>query len=364
MTPTPLVEVVIAVHDPRRPVLRAIRSVLAAGREDIRVSVVCHGIAPEEIPGLTELTGGTASHLVRLLPFSDGVRSPAGPFNHGIEQATGRYVSVMGSDDWLAPGALNAWVELSLEKDLDIFLAGLQHQHGTQLRNPPVRPWRRHHLDTVKDRLFHRSAPLGLLKRSLFADPVIRFSEGLATGEDLVVSTLLFARAKRISVGLDLPRYIIGSDASDRVTASPHTMLAVLAPLTLLRQSDSFRNLPGRVRIAAQTARIKGSILQNAVHRTDSDAWTDEALAEIREHMGGEQREIRAAVAALPRSQRRLLDALSAQGQTSVGAAEAVRVSLQDGRIDRLFPRQLRYSLHRESTLVRYLGYALARLNG
>ena len=103
-TTGPDVDVIIAVHDPRRRIDRAVGSVLTS-RAVSRVIVVCPGVDPVEI----EATARTTDARVEFVRFDDGVRSPAGPFNHGLDLATGRYVMIMGSDDELTPGAVDEW---------------------------------------------------------------------------------------------------------------------------------------------------------------------------------------------------------------------------------------------------------------
>lgn len=353
-----LFDLVIAVHNPKRPVLRAIDSVLAAGRRDTRVTVVCHGIAPAAIPGLIEREGPR----LRAVEFRDGVRSPAGPFNHGLDLATAEYVGVMGSDDWLAPGAIDAWAHQVRQQRLDVLLAGLAHQGGQSLRNPPVRPWRRNALDPVRDRLFHRSAPLGMIRRELLmrgSKP--RFTEGLPTGEDLALSTALFASAQRIGVAFGSPRYVIGADAADRVTAAPHSIETVLAPALEILHAPWFAQLPERVRTSALTSRLRGSVLANAVGWTHEEQWPDRGLTALRDFLHEVARTAPAAFEPLPRADRALLDAFASQAVTSDSAMAAVAHHRDAGRVDRLLPRRLRYTLHTESTPTRYLGYLLAR---
>ena len=87
MTPRE-VDVVVAVHDPRRPVARAVASVLAQDDVHARVTVVCHNTDPAvivEALGAVHAAGG--DDRVRTLELYDGVPSPAGPFNLGLAGA-------------------------------------------------------------------------------------------------------------------------------------------------------------------------------------------------------------------------------------------------------------------------------------
>ena len=352
------VDFVIAVHDPRRPVLRALDSVLASGRDDVRVTVVCHGITPEDVPGLRE----RECELVRLVSFSDGIPSPAGPFNHGLDLATAEFVGVMGSDDWLAPGALDAWIKQCTDRELDLLFAGLQHQGGAPVRNPPVRPWRRNRLNPRKDRLFARAAPLGLIRRELVETPRLRFAEGLRTGEDIPFTTELLGRAQRIGAAFNTPRYVIGADAETRVTAAPHTVETVLVPVLAVFESEWFAAMPQALRTAAATARVRGSVLAHTVTRRDPSEWDLSGLECIRAALIACSSLAPDALEPFPEADRRLLEALERTVRTGPEAAEAVAQWHAASRRDHLLPRKLGYAFHRESTIVRYVGYALARV--
>ena len=110
MATDPLVDAVIAVHDPSRPIARAVaslqRSGLAAGT-GLRITVVCHNIAVDAIAA--QLPDPAAPGL-RLMHLEDGIHSAAGPFNAGLAAATAPYVTIMGSDDSHQPGAIAAWL--------------------------------------------------------------------------------------------------------------------------------------------------------------------------------------------------------------------------------------------------------------
>ena len=84
----------------------------------------------------------------------------------------------------------------------DAALARLRHQDGEVLHNPLVR-WRRSkRLDPVKDRLFYRTSPLGLLKRSTLEFLGLKFQEGVRSGMDMSYGARLWTSgAGSISCG-------------------------------------------------------------------------------------------------------------------------------------------------------------------
>src|SRR5690606_21448841 len=145
-----------------------------SSRVEVRVSVVAHNLEADVVRARLEaegLGGALADGRVRVLELADGVPSPSGPFTLGLENAEARYVSIMGSDDHLEPGALAAWFALGESRTSAAVLAPMRLDSGRLVRSPVPRPfvgrfWAAP-LDPVRDRLAPRSAPLGLLRREV-----------------------------------------------------------------------------------------------------------------------------------------------------------------------------------------------------
>lgn len=212
-----VVDVTIPVHSAVRPIARAVSSILDHTRTSVRVNVVAHNIDRDVI---ADNLGSYATHpCVRLLSLDDGIHSPAGPMNHGIAHSDAPFLAVMGSDDELAPGALDSWLGLQRKTGATTVLARVDL--GDRIDPyPPVRRGRRtKRLNARKDRLAYRSAPLGLIDRRHFGD--LRFTEGLASGEDLAYSATLWFTGANLAYDLAGPPYVVNSDAHDRVTFSP-----------------------------------------------------------------------------------------------------------------------------------------------
>ncbi|MGX1701268.1 glycosyltransferase [Microbacterium sp. NPDC055357] len=349
-----VVDVVIAVHDPRRRVDRAVESLIDAGRR-VRVTVVCHGIPADSVaPSLP------AADNVRLVEFADGIPSPSGPFNHGLRLATAPYVMIMGSDDFTEPGALDAWIDAVQATGADILLAPLRFQNGALLANPLSRPWRRFGLDAVRDRLFHRTAPLGLIRRDLVtADGPL--SEGMPVGGDLAWSSALWTSGRIISFDRTHPAYIIGADADERVTTSPRDMRTVLAPVDRLLQSPWAVQQPARVRASLVAKLLRVNILGALHARPAADSWPTDARASLAATIGSLEAYSTRGFEDLPRGDRALLDFAAASSSTAMDLEEAIARHRAAGRVERLVPRKITRVFGRESVLRRYARYAIAR---
>lgn len=226
----PVIDVVIPVHTEHRPIARAVGSVLAAQHSGVRAIVVCHGVD-------LRLIADNLGELVRdprlqLVPFSDGIPSPAGPLNEGVRVARAQYVTFLGSDDVFQAGALDAWVE-ELAAGPDILIGQLLTETGGRIWAPAPRVGRFERLDPSRDLLNTRSAPVAtLIARELLLSPWMPdFASGERTGEDLGLGLVLWNTAENIAYSRCAAGYYGHEDGTDRVTAAPLSPFEVQRPV-------------------------------------------------------------------------------------------------------------------------------------
>lgn len=272
-----LVEMVVAVHTPNRPIERVVASLMAAGLPTdpslpgrLRVTVVCHNTPAGPI---RDRVAPEHQERVRFVEFSDGIASPAGPFNHGMSLATGTWVSIMGSDDSLEPDALARWVQAAEHDGADVLIAPMAHADGVPIRTPVVRRNRRSNLDPVSDRLTYRTAPLGIMKLSLVQSLGLVFPTRYATGEDQSFSANLWFSGARISYGRGLPRYLVHDDAVVRVTATPRSVAEDLAFASELVESRWFAGLSVKERRAIVTKLLRVHVFGHVMLRAEAGSW-------------------------------------------------------------------------------------------
>lgn len=276
---TPDVDVIIAAHDPRRNVARAVRSIVRDNPE-ARAVVVCHNVEPEEIA--RTLPDDLAAAAI-FLPLADGMRSPSGPFMHGITESTATYVSIMGSDDCLAPGAVLAWRSMIEQWRADAVIARIERGDDRVLvRSPATRPGRHGPLDVVRDRLPYRSAPLGLIRRRSVELLDLRLTSGAENGGDLEFVSRLWATG-RVVYAKDSPAYIEMADAPVRVTTKPKPVAQELAVLSHLVSSKWFRAQPAQVREAFTVKLFRRNVLDTVIKRRDLGRWPSEDLRALQE---------------------------------------------------------------------------------
>lgn len=351
------VDVVIAVHTPARPIRRAVESVLSAspsGRS--HAVVVAHGTPPA---GIEANLDGLEAHRFRVVAFADGIRSPAGPFNHGLAVSEAPFAAVMGSDDTLEPGALDRALDRIDRDGADVAVLPLRHAGGAFVHAPLPR-WRRTRgLDAVKDRLFWRTAPLAVMARPLIERHAPVFDPAFATGEDIEFGARLWLDA-RVSYSRADPAYVIGDDAADRVTSEIVDAAEVLAaPLALSRRAW-VRDAPAGVRRSLAVKMLRVHVL-GVLERRAQDArplseGESDAIATV---VDGWLALAPHALAPFSRADRALLEAARERMDDS-GLRRAVSRRRSAGRLSRLLPRNPVRVWDRESTMRRYLSYALA----
>lgn len=344
------VDVVVAAHDPRRRVDRAVRSVLDGSGGDIRVTVVAHGVPATDFD--TQLGEFANDERLRVVSFSDGVPSPAGPFSHGLALADAEYVALLGSDDFVEAGAVSAWLTHVRTHDVDYLIARLRNQNGALWRDPLTRPFRSERLDPVRDRLNYRAAPLGLIRRRYLESTAVGLTPGVATGEDIELGLALLNRGGRVDVGVHLPAYVIGADAPERTTLVLRPLAVELEALEALSRRDwpFSLTLARRRAIAIKLWRL--NLIPAIVSR--ADAGLDEHDLRAVQTVAGWLRRLSGdAVRSLSRTEAAVAEA--AMRDDAVGIRASVDHARRAPRRERVLTKRWQDALARDGMLRRSL---------
>jgi hypothetical protein len=305
----PDVDHIIAVHDLRRPVGRAVGSVLDGSTCSLRVTVVCHNLAEADVSAA--LGAHAADRRLRLIELHDGIPSPSGPFNLGFEHATGRFTSIMGSDDSLQPGAIDSWVALAGRTRSDVVIPRVVVTGRGPMLTPPTRPRRTQTLDGVKDRLAYRSSPLGLVSRERFG--ALRFPAGLRSGIDVEYGARLWFSGARIGFDRHGPAYLVHEDAPTRVSTSHKPIAGDASFLEGLLASSTFVGLGPRQRDAFVTKMLRGNLLMWITYRPTPDRWSADDVRDLGQIVRRCAEVAPRAFRALSRTDRDILDAFAAE---------------------------------------------------
>jgi len=277
------VDVVIAVHTTTRPLARAVASVVHGNAARTRLIVVCHDIGVDTVAATVP---AQSRRHVTWLEHHDGLASASGPFNAGMRAASGDFVSLLGSDDWLEPGAVDSWLELAAATGADCVMTRLSlGAPSRRVPTPPVRPWllRSRLADPVRDRLSYRSAPLGLVATAARDRLGLELTEGMPVGGDVAYVTRLWCET-RVAVDRRGVGYVIGEHAPDRVTYEQRPIESELAFVRDLLSRPWFTAYPQALRRAVATKLLRIHLFGAVARRSDPAWWSTperEALASI-----------------------------------------------------------------------------------
>ncbi|GAA1780657.1 glycosyltransferase family 2 protein [Leucobacter iarius] len=354
MSAEPMVDVVIAVHRETRPIGRAVASALDGTSADVRVTVVAHHLDPETLRGPLGEVADDAR--VRVVRFDDGLQSPAGPKNHGLSIATGRYVSMLDSDDVFELGAIDSWLATAERDRADAVIAAKRSAAGRVESAPPVRVGRRCRLDGARDRLSYRTAVHGgLIRRARFLE--LRFSEGLRTGEDHRFTAELWFSGARVSYPVGAPGYRELTDQQDRVTADVPPVVDEFRYLDELLDPGTSWMRDARSRSALLVKLVRLQLFDAVNNRLAQwDGAVAAELSEVARRLVETEPRLRNALSA---AEDRLLSAvLAAEGSSDrLAALVAARGSLRSPAA--LIPRSWWRALGRQAPLRTHLAGAM-----
>lgn len=337
-SPRLLAQFVVAVHQTNRPVRRAVESVLTC--PNAGAIVVAHGISKDDL----DLP---ASDRVHIIECPDGLGFPGVPKNRGISHATAPFVGILDSDDWYEDGAVSALINHLTEGTTDGVLAPLRFQGREKALLPLT--LRQKNLLASRDRLFYRTAPLGLFRRQVMQDRRYRLSEDVLTGEDIQPSVRLWTDGLSVSFFLEDPAYVVGDDAQERVTSAPLPAAQSVKAIENLVTSGELSRLPFKERTSLAVKLLRVHILQRVKQQVAKGTLTAKDLQKY----ACTGRRIHAAV---PEARKVLSDV----DQQILGAILAGNLQLVNQKISsatsssikaRVLPSSPRLALARESNL-------------
>lgn len=343
------VDMIIAVHDLRRNIKRAIGSVLADEDPTIRAFIVAHNLARTEVESAIAELADRYPGRIRVEELLDGVRSPSGPFTFGIAASDADYVGIMGSDDELDPAAIRQWRERAIALDADAVIAKVvRGSQRTLVRSPPKRLWRVGRLDFVKDRLSYRSAPLGLIRRSAVARLDLELLPGARNGGDLPFVTKLWLSG-RVVAATGAAAYIEHADAPERVTYVAKPVAEELNPITLLLVDPITRTMTSSQRHALATKLFRRNLTDSVRKRGSGLLLTAEDCATLRTLAAAITELAPNALNMLSIAQRRMFDELARTEPDPELVVQADAASLRYRTLPALLPAKLKFLLHSQA---------------
>lgn len=201
--------------------------------------------------GSRELLEHLAAQHGQLRVFTQANSGGASlPRNRAIDEARGRYVYALDSDDLLRPTALEKLADAADALGAEVAMGRLV---GLGARRAPASMFRRTDTDadTVDNNLFYFLGPQKLILREHLNRNDIRFPLGVRVGEDQPYSAKAMLTARRIVVLADGEYYALRwreDQASGHLSASRESMEEIFAKSDRLAGIVEMYLSPGRKR--------------------------------------------------------------------------------------------------------------------
>ncbi len=342
----PRADMIIAVHDLRRNVVRAVESILSDPDPSIRVFIVAHNIPRSDVAQALDDSIRAHPGRVRIEELGDGIPSPSGPFMFGMQQSDAHYVGIMGSDDELDSAAIAQWRERAECFRADAVIAKVvRGTHRTLVRSPPKRLWRVGVLDFTKDRLSYRSAPLGLMRRAAVSELHLELLPGARNGGDLPFVTRLWSRG-RVVAATGTAAYIEHADAPVRVTHVAKPVAEELEPVRLLLADADTAAMPSANRHALATKLLRRNLTDSIRKRGGGLQLDADDCAAMRLLLRAISDFAPNARGMLSIAQARMFDELESPSPDLQRVFDLDAASLRYRTLDALRPARWRFVLH------------------
>lgn len=219
----PDVTVVVAVYNTMPYLTECLNSLVgqSIGLERLEVIAVDDGSTDESGKELDRFAAKYPGTVKVLHQANSG--GPAAPSNRALDQATGRFVYFVGSDDYLGEEALERMVACADEHDSDVVIGKMVGTNGRYVHQklytgniPDISLY-----DSV---LPYTLANTKLFRRSLVEKHALRFPEDLPVGSDQPFTIEACVRARKISVLSDYTYYyaVKRGDASNITYRADH----------------------------------------------------------------------------------------------------------------------------------------------
>ncbi len=349
----PTVSVVIPVHTPDRPIRTAVESVIGQNAPGTDVVVVCHNTS---LTSIRQRLVGLDAERYSLLELQDGIPSPAGPLNLGVESVTSDYVTVLGSDDVYEPHVFDFWRKELAECSPDLLVGQFKVEGVGRVLAPAPRVGRFRRLDAAKDLLYTRTPQLAVLFRS----DLVRhrdypgFMPAARNGEDIALSAFLWSVSTSTAYSRCRDGFLVGNSANDRVTAAPLSVTELLKPVLFTLEQPWIAGLENSQRVALALKLTTNHVLSILRSRERSAAISDGDLAHYRDVLTRLERLSPGYGGRLTRRDYGLVSAIL------MGKRDRLLEWLEDSRpLPRYLPQQLRYMFSPSGVIRRALRLAL-----
>lgn len=206
-TSEPKVSVTVPVYNTSRHLQKCLDSLAAQTLKDLEVILVDDGS--------TDNSGEICDQYAARYPNFKVIHKPNGGLatarQAGLEAATGEYIIVCDSDDWVEPDMYERLYEAAKQSDADIAMCGFFAEYPDG-KSVPIQiwfksmDWKEHMVELFGKN--YKNSWIRLVKRSLFTSNNISYEPGINMGEDwLILYKLMLTKPKLTQIDAKLYHY-------------------------------------------------------------------------------------------------------------------------------------------------------------
>lgn len=203
----PVVTVTVPVYNTSKYLRKCLDSLAAQTLKDIEIIVVDDG-STDNSGAICDEYGSRYSNFKIIHQENGGL---AAARQTGLEAASGEYIIVCDSDDWVEPDMYERLYKAAKDTDADIVMCGYVAEYSDG-RSVPVQKWFKHlDFEGHMKELFgtgYNNSWIRLVRRSLFTDNNIVYERGINLGEDwFILYKLMLTKPKLAQIDAKLYHY-------------------------------------------------------------------------------------------------------------------------------------------------------------
>ena len=199
---SPSVSVIVPIYKTERFIKRCLQSLFEQTLSDIEYIFVNDCTPDKSMEILSEVLNTSYSHKkpqVKIVSH-DKNRGASVARNSGLSAATGQYVIFADSDDWVKQDAYAMMYEKAVKHDYDIIWSDyyINESETETYKSQYFNPCKTDCIRALLSGSMHGGPWNKLVRRNLYTDHGISFTDGLLIWEDMTVNIKLFYVSNRI----------------------------------------------------------------------------------------------------------------------------------------------------------------------
>lgn len=230
------ISVIIPVYNSEEYLDKCLGSVLGQTFEDFEIIAVNDGSTDSSLEILLDYAS-RYGEKIKVITQENAGQSAAR--NRGLEEATGEFISFVDSDDYIALDTFEKTVGAADEKGADVVCFGIFKDTNGELSEHLYAAF--DFLTTELKYILHEASPCNkLIRRSLFADNNLKFTEGIIYEDFELIPQLLLYTKKIAYVDERLYYYVIHDSSTMRQMSYSPKLKCIFRVVETLR--DKFYN--------------------------------------------------------------------------------------------------------------------------